>query len=82
MVVSTVALSPPVEATRLLPAGFEEVDVTILKWIAADTRRLYASVDHTPYISCQPLNLPPKREREFYKEFQGRECVHARCVRG
>jgi hypothetical protein len=60
MVVSTVALSPPVEATRLLPAGFEEVDVTILKWIAADTRR-YASVDHTPYISCQPLNVPAKR---------------------
>ena len=61
MVVSTVALSPIVEATRLLPAGFEEVDVTILKWIAADTRRLYASVDHTPYISCQPLNVPAKR---------------------
>ena len=48
MVVSTVALSPSSQATRLLPAGFEEVDVTILKWIAADTRRLYASVDHTP----------------------------------
>jgi hypothetical protein len=63
MVVSSVAPSPLVEpqATLLLPAGFEEVDVTILKWIAADTRRLYASVDHTPYISCQPLNVPAKR---------------------
>jgi hypothetical protein len=39
MVVSTVALCPLVEATRLLPAGFEEVDVTILKWIAAEARR-------------------------------------------
>jgi len=36
--VSTIALSPLVEAqaTRLLPAGFEEVDVTVLKWIAAE----------------------------------------------
>jgi hypothetical protein len=41
MAVSTVAPSPVVEpqATRLLPAGFEEVDVTILKWIAAEARR-------------------------------------------
>jgi hypothetical protein len=41
MVVSSVAPSPLVEpqATLLLPAGFEEVDVTILKWIAAEARR-------------------------------------------
>jgi hypothetical protein len=41
-VVSTIALSLLVEpqATRLLPAGFEEVDVTILKWIAAEARRV------------------------------------------
>jgi hypothetical protein len=41
-VVSTIALSPRVEpqVTRLLPAGFEKVDVTILKWIAAEARRV------------------------------------------
>ena len=41
-VVSIIALSPLVEpqATRLLPAGFEEVDVTVLKWIAAEVQRI------------------------------------------
>jgi hypothetical protein len=39
MVVSTVPPLVEPQATLLLPAGFEEVDVNILKWIAAEARR-------------------------------------------
>jgi hypothetical protein len=40
--VSTIALSPIVgsQATQSLPASFEGVDVTVLKWIAAEARRM------------------------------------------
>jgi hypothetical protein len=40
--VSTIALSAIVgpQATRSLPASFEEVDVAVLKWIAAEARRM------------------------------------------
>jgi hypothetical protein len=40
--VSSIALSPIVgsQATRSLPASFEEVDVAVLKWIAAEARRM------------------------------------------
>lgn len=30
----------PVGKSRLLPAGFDEVDIAILEWIAAEGRRL------------------------------------------
>jgi hypothetical protein len=39
---SSIALSPIIgsQATRSLPASFEEVDVAVLKWIAAEARRM------------------------------------------
>jgi hypothetical protein len=33
------ALSPP-QATRSLPTSFEAVDIAVLKWIAAEARRM------------------------------------------
>jgi hypothetical protein len=40
--VSSIALSPIVgpQATQSLPASFEEVDVAVLNWIAAEARRM------------------------------------------
>jgi hypothetical protein len=40
--VLTITLSPIVgpQATRSLPAGFEAVDIAVLKWIAAEARRM------------------------------------------
>ncbi len=45
--IETIARSPIVVRERLLaqlPAGFDKVDVAILRWIAADSRR----ASHSP----------------------------------
>lgn len=39
---SQIVVATP-KARRRLPAGFDEVDVAILDWIAAETRRASAS---------------------------------------
>lgn len=39
-IVVTQATREAAEAGALLPAGFDEVDVAILEWIAAEGRRL------------------------------------------
>jgi hypothetical protein len=38
--VSTISPIVGSQATRSLPASFEEVDVAVLKWIAAEARRM------------------------------------------
>ncbi len=39
IVVAERSARPPPPARRRLPAGFDEVDVAILDWIAAEARR-------------------------------------------
>jgi hypothetical protein len=65
--VSSIALSPIIgsQATRWLPASFEGVDVTVLKWIAAEARRMSQRFILTwSHACCQSFNLPARCERE------------------
>ena len=40
VVASTAADSPPLPEYQPLPAGFGEVDIAVLEWIAAEGRRV------------------------------------------
>jgi hypothetical protein len=37
---SQIVLTQPAEPTPPLPAGFDEIDIAVLEWIAAEGRRL------------------------------------------